>query len=371
MSTADAIVIGGGLVGSSIAWGVARQGARTILLDEGDVALRASRGNFGLIWVQGKGLGCPEYVQWSLRSADVWGAFADELGERTGVDVGHERPGGVFLNLSETEERENIRRLEQIRLESGDKPYDYEMLDNRQLSDLLPGIGPDVVSGSYSRYDGHADPLYLLRALHAGFEAHGGRYLAGHKVEDIRRSGAGSTVRTAAGSFSAPKVVIAAGLATQALARGVGLNAPMRPLHGQILVTERTRARVPLPTNLVRQTREGVMMLGYTVDDFGYDTATRVDRSRDIAVGALKAFPFLRDLRIVRAWAALRIMTADGLPIYDESESHPGVYVATCHSGVTLAAVHGLDVARWVLGGEMPEDFERFSTRRFDVQEAL
>ncbi len=369
MRGADVIVIGGGLVGAAVAWGTARQGLSTLLLDEGDTALRASRGNFGLVWVQGKGLGCPEYAQWSLKSADRWPDFAGDLMGQTGIDVGHERPGGVLLNMSEAEEEANTKLLAQIRREAGNKPYDYEMMDHAQLRDLLPGIGADVVSGSYSPYDGHANPLYLLRALHAGFKVQGGGYLPGHRVEGISSDGSGVTVSAAGTTFSAQKVVIAAGLATQALAAQVGLTVPMKPLHGQIMVTERTGPRLPMPTNLVRQTREGVMMLGYTVDDFGYDTATRPDRARNVALGAVKAFPYLRDLRVIRSWAALRIMTGDGFPIYDASDSHPGVYVATCHSGVTLAAVHALDVARWIAGEEAPADLERFSTRRFDVQE--
>jgi len=368
---ADVIVIGGGLVGSSIAWGIARQNKEVILLDEGDVALRASRGNFGLVWVQGKGLGCPEYAQWSLRSADLWPEFASELRDQTDVDVGHERPGGVLLNLSDKEQQENTRILSQIRHEAGNKPYDYQMMDHQELRELVPGIGPDVVSGSYSPYDGHANPLFLLRSLHAGFKARGGRYLAERKVSNIVSLDNGVRVETSAGSYQAEKVVIAAGLATRDLAAKVGITAPIKPLHGQIIVTERMSPKLPMPTNLARQTREGVMMLGYTVDDFGFDTATRADRSRNVAHGALRAFPFLRDARVVRSWAALRIMTGDGFPIYDLSASHPGVYVTTCHSGVTLAAIHAYDVARWVLGEDMPQDFSVFSTRRFDVQEAV
>ena len=371
MKTPDVIVIGGGLVGASIAWGLVHQGAKTLLLDEGDVAFRASRGNFGLVWVQGKGRGCPEYAQWSLRSADLWGEFAAQLMDETGVDVGHERPGGMLLNLSEAEARDNAELLAELRHDAGNKPYEYELLDHDEVARRLPGIGPEVVSGSYSPYDGHANPLFLLRALHAGFEAKGGEYRPGERVEAIEHAGGATTLRTGKATYTAPKVVISAGLSTGPLARLAGINAPIMPLHGQILVTERTAPRLAMPTNLVRQTREGVMMLGYTVDDFGFDTRTHADRSRNVALGALRAFPFLRDLRVVRSWAALRIMTADGFPIYETSQSHPGVHVATCHSGVTLAAVHARDISRWVLGENMPATFKRFSTRRFDVQETV
>ena len=106
------------------------------------------------------------------------------------------------------------------------------MMDRAGLRELLPGLGEDVVSGSYSPYDGHANPLYLLRALHSGFKAAGGRYLPGHKVSDLTNTDNGVTVATNAGMFSAEKVVIAAGLATQELAAQVGLTVPMRPLHG-------------------------------------------------------------------------------------------------------------------------------------------
>ncbi len=67
----DAIVIGGGLVGAAIAYGLVRAGLKPALIDEGDVAFRASRGNFGLVWVQSKGLGAPHYQRWTRASADA------------------------------------------------------------------------------------------------------------------------------------------------------------------------------------------------------------------------------------------------------------------------------------------------------------
>src|SRR5713226_8352053 len=84
----DAIVIGGGLVGMAIGYGLARAGLAVALVDEGDVAYRASRGNFGLVWVQTKGLGAPHYQRWTRRSAEEWPSLASELQQRTRIDVG-------------------------------------------------------------------------------------------------------------------------------------------------------------------------------------------------------------------------------------------------------------------------------------------
>src|SRR5262245_32860965 len=115
----DAIVIGGGLVGAAIACGLAEQGLGTLLLDEGDIAHRASRGNFGLVWVQSKGLGAPHYHRWSRQSAAAWPALAEALARRTGLDTALEQTGGLHLCLSEDEFAARSERMSRMRQESG------------------------------------------------------------------------------------------------------------------------------------------------------------------------------------------------------------------------------------------------------------
>src|SRR5690242_10717565 len=158
----DAIVVGGGLVGAAIAWGLRRQGLATVLLDEGDVAYRASRGNFGLVWVQSKGLGAPWYQRWTRASAGQWPALAEELGARTGEDLGLRQPGGLHLCLSEEEMAARAARMQRMRDEAGNYPYEYRMIEAAELRGMLPGLGPRVVGASWTPYDGHANPLRLL-----------------------------------------------------------------------------------------------------------------------------------------------------------------------------------------------------------------
>ncbi len=169
MERFDAIVIGGGLVGSAIAYGLVRAGLKVAMLDEGDIAFRASRGNFGLVWVQSKGDGAPHYQRWTRRSADERPALAGELRDTAGIDVAHQRPGGLYLCLGEAEFDERYERMERMRRQLGDLGFDYRMLDHHEVADLLPGIGPAVTGASWTPYDGHANPLNLLRALHRGF----------------------------------------------------------------------------------------------------------------------------------------------------------------------------------------------------------
>ena len=105
-------VIGGGLVGAAIAYGLSRLKKNVALFDEGDVAYRAARGNFGLIWVQGKGLGSPHYSNWTRASARLWPQFAAMLRDETVIDVALDQPGGFHVCLSEHElEAPRLQRL--------------------------------------------------------------------------------------------------------------------------------------------------------------------------------------------------------------------------------------------------------------------
>ena len=370
MKRYDAIVIGGGLVGSAIAYGLAREGLRLALVDEGDVAYRASRGNFGLVWVQSKGDGAPHYQRWTRRSADQWPALAAELSGRTGISVGHERPGGVHLCLGEAEFQERRVRMERMRIQSGNFGFEYRMLDCRELADMLPGLGSSVTGASWTPYDGHANPLNLLHALHKAFVAKGGGYIPNTTISDVKAAPDDFRITVGAREIGAPKVVLAAGLGNAGLAPLFGLSAPVEPQRGQILVTERAQRVLPMPTTTIRQTVEGGIMLGDSQEDVGFDTGQKPVVMKTIARRAVLSLPWLRDLQIVRAWAALRVMPPDGLPIYDQSERFPGAFTANCHSGVTLAAAHGNLFAPMVAAGRLDASLDLFSARRFDVPAA-
>jgi glycine/D-amino acid oxidase-like deaminating enzyme len=361
----DVVVVGGGMIGTAIAYGLARLGRKTVLLDEGDVAFRAARGNFGLIWVQGKGDGCPEYAEWTRRSADLWGEFDRELRDLTGIETGYSRPGGIHLCLSEAELEDRSRKMAQMAA-AGDGSFQYEMLDHDAAAERMPGLGPTVAGGSYSPLDGHVNPLFLLRALHAGFKAKGGR-LHIDPVIDLRWKGGEVEVTTVTHALSAEKLVLAAGLGSPALASNVGLTVPALPQRGQILVTEKLKPFLHFPTIYARQTAEGSVLLGDSHEDVGLDDGTKTGVLRDISARACRIFPFLKDARVVRAWGALRVLTPDGLPVYDQSRDCPGVFSASAHSGVTLAAAHALDFAGIVARGELPASLAALSERRFHV----
>lgn len=367
----DVAVIGGGLVGGAVAWGLARLGQRVAVLDEGDIAYRASRGNFALVWVQSKGLGMPEYAAWTVRSARGWPGLADALRAQTGIDVALRQPGGLHLALSERELEERAAQMRRLHNQPSMIRYDYEMLERERVRAMLPQIGPEVAGASYCPLDGHVNSLRLFRALHAGLQAFGASYLPNRAVARIEARDGGFAVETAGGTVRAGKVVLAAGNGNARLAPMVGLGAPVRPLRGQVIVTEKARPFLHYPVSTVRQTDEGGVMIGDSQEEAGFDTAVGTGVLSTMAERAIRKFPLLGRLNVVRTWSALRVMTPDGFPVYDQSRTHPGAFLATCHSGVTLAANHALVLPRLIVAGRLPaEEFDVFSARRFDVPAA-
>jgi len=172
------------------------------------------------------------------------------------------------------------------------------------------------------------------------------------------------------GNLHAPRVVLAAGLGNAALAPLFGLSAPVRPQRGQVLVTERTREILDIPTTTVRQVQEGSLMLGDSQEEVGPDLSQKPDVMAAIAARAVATFPWIADLAIVRAWSALRVMAPDGLPIYDQAETLPGAFTANCHSGVTLAGAHARLLAPMIARGALDPTLAAFSAARFAERKA-
>jgi glycine/D-amino acid oxidase-like deaminating enzyme len=370
-SAYDVAVVGGGLVGVATAWGLAREGCRVAVLDEGDRAVRASRGNFALVWVQSKGLGLAPYAGWTLRSSNAWTGFAQTLREETGLDVCFQRPGGFHLALSERELEARANTLKRLHNQPGVVDYKTEILDHAQIAKMLPDIGPEVVGGSYCPFDGHVNSLRLFRTLHTAINARGVTYLPSHRVENIERQGGVFRLTTEKGPVSAAKVALAAGNANMRLAPMVGLLAPMKPERGQIVVTERLRPFLHYPVTTVRQTDEGTVMIGDSKEESTDPSGLTLGVSATEAERAVRQFPLLANVNVVRTWSAIRVMTQDGFPIYDESETHPGAFTVCCHSGVTLAANHALTIAPMIARGALDKSLVApFSARRFHVQEA-
>ncbi len=357
-------VIGGGVVGLSIAYGLLRHGKQVAIFDEGDVALRASRGNFGLVWVQSKGIKKPEYAQWTRRSARSWRGFADALQAQAETDIMLVQDGGYIYQMDEdvlASEAANYKLLQ----DSLGGDYPFEVMDNAALRAEEPATGPKVAGAIYCPEDGHLNPLRLLHALATSVRLMGAKVHVDGHVENVVKTSDGFEITTKAGKvYQAEKVVLAAGLGAQKLGPKLGFKAPVRAQQGQVLITEKMPKILNRPNVQVRQVNEGGIQIGATADETA-STKEDVVTMSVLARNAIDMFPILERANFVRGWAACRIMSPDGAPIYEKSKTHEGAFFVTCHSGITLAAAHATDLPHWILGTEGAPDLSGFSEERF------
>ncbi len=366
----DVIVVGAGMVGAAIAYGQARAGRRVLVLDGADTDYRAAKANFGLVWVQGKGYGAPAYQMLSRQAAKLWPDFARTLEHETGITLDYDNRGGLHFCLGEDEWHQRQALLETWNGQLDDEPACTRMLDRRELQALLPGVhfGPDVSGASLGNLDGHVNPLKLLAALHKGLLLHCATLLNNHPATDIEGLAGGGFVVTAAGNhYQCAQVIIAAGLGAARLASQVGLDIPIFPQRGQVLVTERLSSILPMAASGIRQTAEGTVMIGVTQEDVGYNLNTTSAAAASMAGKAIRIMPGLARAGLVRHWSCLRIKTPDGCPVYAESSTHPGAMVAVCHSGVTLASFHAGPLFSSQHGSSLAANLDFFHHGRFDV----
>ncbi len=376
MTDSDFAVVGGGVVGLCVAYGLLNKGKTVTLFDESDNALRASRGNFGLVWVQGKGVHLPAYARWTRQSASRWQDFAKSLASESNTNLNLQQRGGYSIHLDEASLAKQIAEYQSLKDQlNGD--YPFEVLGHNAIKQEEPYIGPKVAGAILHHEDGHVNPLLLLRSLatvvrQRGANVHTGQPVVSVSVTDISQSsGNGYTITTANGQqhFS-EKVVLCAGLGTRKLAQSLGFKAPIRAQRGQVLITEKMPPMINRPSGEIRQVNEGGIQIGASAEETGDDSET-LDITARLAQNAIDQYPALASVSLLRSWAALRIMSPDGFPIYQQSHTCKGAFYATCHSGITLAAAHATLLPEWLCEEQSPQtanfDISAFSEDRFDV----
>ena len=370
----DFAIVGAGVVGLSIAAGLQEKGFKVLLLDEGDLAFRASRGNFGLVWVQGKGLKCPPYARWSRRSAAEWSEFAGVLAQSSGIDCSLQQRGGYSYHMTEQSLHDQFEAYAGLKQALGGD-YPFEILGHNALRQEEPAIGSKVAGAILHHEDGHVNPLRLLRALVMHNTRLGAEIRVNRHVDSIETDSGGFKLQLSSTgeqtikreTIACERVILSAGLGTARLGPQLGFKAPLRPQRGQVLITEKMPVKINRPSGTIRQVDEGAVQIGASEEEVGFADDETLAVTSGLAKSAIDVFPMLGKANLLRSWSALRVMSPDGLPIYQRSNTHRGAFMVTCHSGITLSAAHARLLPEWFAGEQGLPELSAFSEARFSA----
>jgi glycine/D-amino acid oxidase-like deaminating enzyme len=388
---ADVVVIGGGVVGTAIAYFLVRNNMDVILVEKRAITAGTSGRGEGDVLVCDKVPGFDS--QLTKLSQDLFPEIANELD----YDINWTQKGSLLAieNEAEMEEAKTFCAL----LAAEGLPV--RILDKYEVHEDEPYLAPDIVGGMETDCDGSLNPMALAYGLVHGAKKMGARVLTYSAVTDIRLDADGCIERvvTEKEEIVTQRVVNAAGAWAPEIGKLVGLAIPIRPRQGQLLVAERTfpvaRRKVmefwymmakfessdytrnvtpemeKYGVALVFEPTEAMnFLIGSSRRFVGMDTSCHIDVLRAMAQRAIRFFPVIKDIKIIRSYAGFRPFTPDHLPIISETEV-PGFYVAAGHEGdgIGLSLITGKLISQMICGEQLAVKAEPLKLSRFKGQE--
>ncbi|HYG12270.1 MAG TPA: glycine oxidase ThiO [Pyrinomonadaceae bacterium] len=376
---ADAVVVGGGVIGLAVARELARRGAEVVLIERGEAGAEASWAAAGMLAPQVEADGADEFFKLAVASRDAYPAFARELEEESGVSIELDRTGTLYLAFTEADEEECERRfLWQTRA-----GLRVERLTASEVRALEPQISPRVRSALRFPLDGQVENRRLTSALAKACERRGVRVFKQTEASAIKiESGRASVVETSRGATRASSVVIACGawssllpLDFSAAPGGSDARSPrIEPVRGQILCfagvahSPLVRHVVYSPRGYLVPRRDGRLLAGTTTEHAGFDKSVTDAGREAIRTQAREIAPAVDALVLSDAWAGLRPRGADDWPVLGARADVPNLFYATGHyrNGILLAPLTGALVAGMILErGATPPLLEAFTPERF------
>ena len=381
IATADIVVVGGGVIGTSVAMHLARIGAgKVVLVERGHLAGGAS-GQSGAM-VREHYLH-PVLVRMAMESSEVFHNFGDAIGG----DVGFKQTGRLLLFAER--DREAVQANIGMNRDLG---VDIETVAASQLADIAPGINTEGLAvGAYEPGSGYADPVATTYAYADRAQERGAEILTQTAVTGLIRTGGRVTgVETIVGPIATPAVVVATGPWCNQLAASVGEHLPVTPIRVQMLSFRRPPALASMTTIVIDHTTGAYFRadsdyrtlvggetpedLTEVVDPDSYGLTADHGTIASLRNRARQRFPDFAAAIYRGGYAALYDMTPDGNPILDRSGVVEGLYWAVGFSGhgFKLSPVVGRMVAELVMHGESRgHPVRRFGSARFASGEFL
>lgn len=364
------IVLGGGLMGTSTAFFLARRGVKVRLIERGYIGTGATVASFGNIRRTGRNL---NQLPLAARSLALWNQSQELLGR----DVEFRATGHLRL-IFNAEARSDMQTFAEAARPWG---FDIDQLEPAEIQRRFPGLGPSAIAASFSPRDGSANPRLVSPAFADAAAHHGAEILSQAGVPEIRKTEAGFDVTTAQGRFSADILVNCAGGWGPAIAEQFGEPVPLAIRGPQMGVTE------PLPHRILpvvgmwardggaylRQVERGNVVFGggvpqVDVPEGGFAHYDPAGLTRQLTK-LVRLCPALADTTIIRHWSGTEGYVSDKLPIMGASGTTAGLFHAFgfCGHGFQLGPGVGDTMAELIATGASETPIDYMSITRFSA----
>ena len=367
--TPDVLVVGGGIVGGAVAFRLAGEGLSVTLLEKGELGKESSWAAGGILTPIHLGEYPTPLAGLCAASMKLYEPLIRELRPLSSVDPEFRTTGLLILAFDERD-REAVRELETWKRAQGQP---VEPLTREEALARQPGLSPDILGALYLPDIAQVRNPRMTAALHEAAAKRGVEIRTDLPVTGfLRVPGRVNGVKTPRGDVYAGTTVLAAGAWSGDLLRLLGLDLPVRPVKGQMLLVEAEpdflRHMVLADDEYLVPRADGKILIGSTVEDAGFDKAVTLDAVGRLSRAGQRMVPAVGKLPLVRSWAGLRPATPDRLP-YIGPTTLEGLIVATGHfrNGILLAPVTAQLVAEIVTGRPPSVPLEPFDPARTPV----
>lgn len=362
LETPDVLIVGGGLIGLSLAYVLADRGVGVQLVEAGKLTEGASGANFGGVWPNDQGPGTPAaFQELAFLSRDLWGRWS----LRPGFNIDWRVNG--LLNVN----RERVGSSPETRArEMQEAGYTVTAVDSEQIALLEPNLKPGLPGGLHHPSEAQVHPVKASLSL-----ARAATRKGAHIATDTRAlaaetsSGRVTSVRTTRGVISPKYVISATGWTADWLQGTLAHTLPVRPVSGQVISTS---PQPPLlkatvaGSVLLSQLRSGEVLVGASVVE-GSTLIPDPQVTATFIAAARELLPALEQAEFVRGWCGIRPGTPDGQPIIDRMPGLDNAWLACGHfrNGVLLAPGTAKVLGDWIVDGEPSQDLSAFGCTRF------
>jgi glycine oxidase len=367
METPDILIIGGGIVGGSLARELARAGRTVTVVERGSVGGAATAASAGLLSPTFFAPLTGPLVNLCRQSSAMYESWVAGLRADGAADFGFRRTGLLSIALKETE-------AVQIKASVPDDNFPgrrAEWVSADRLREMEPALAPHVLGAAFYPDDAHVDPARLIGQLARVIELAGVQLREHEPVRRLELHGNRITaVHTSHGTYHPGLVVLTAGAWTGELAGLVGLALPTRPVKGQLLFANCRIPPVKTPLHageaLLIPWPGGGLLLGVTVEEAGYDAEVRLGSLQRILEQTAALVPKVRELPLGRAWAGLRPASADELPRMGPVPGMANLWVSYGHfrKGILLAPICARLVAESILANRPVDGLQFYQLAR-------